>query len=537
MDKSRDDISIGQRLTLADLPGFIAKQFEVPPGHIGLVVDGKGKTRTLPPGRHKVIGFWRRLLGRVSDWQFAILPSGPFPLRVPVPRLRAGDGGWIDVEVLAMLRVSDPARAAAALATPINLAAALSAGMEGPARQAVSGWAAGDVNRPEIAGRLASLLRPALEAQVEGLGLALEQVVAVTACLSDEAVAVAQKMADIEAALAQVEMEKKMSQLGTEAEWRDFARQLEADYELPKDTLQGAMPTAPETEDGTSAPGSNAARLRQTARGYAASRKAAVAVRLERLLGKRKPKRKPKSKPAKPPFSHWWERIVPWFKALGMILMLVGLAAFAFQPGGDPMNRFGSFVSLLCTLPEAVMLLAAAFWMERQAAIKRRGVNPSTPRLERLGRGDRQQMDTLVRAQVARELRALADKLQDARNRAYREGWREEAMQLKDIETRADRFRQAVEAQSYGPAAYLTQARVSHKELATMLDYDEELLAQMAALNDQAESLRQAVLAGDSALAKELARQTESGLSVLDHQSQARSRFIQTPVRTTDEEE
>ncbi len=533
MNSSQTHITIGQQLTLADLPGFIAKRFEIPPGHVGLVVDGKGQARTLPPGQHKVIGFWRRLLGRVSDWQFAILPSGPFPLRVPVPRLRAGDGGWIDVEVLAMLRVSDPARAAATLAMTIDLAAALSAGMEGPARQAVSGWAAGDVNRPEIAGRLASLLRPALEAQVEGLGLALEQVVAVTACPSDEAVAVAQKMADIEAALAQVEMEKKMSQLGTEAEWRDFARQLEADYELPKDTLQGAMPAAPEIEDAPATPGSNAARLRQTARGYAASRKAAVAVRLERLLGKRKPKRKP----AKPPFLHWWERIVPWFKALGMILMLVGLAAFAFQPGGDPMNRFGSFVSLLCTLPEAVMLLAAAFWMERQAAIKRQEANPATPRLERLGRGDRQQMDTLVREQVARELRALADKLQDARNRAYREGWREEAMQLKDIETRADRFRQAVEAQSYGPAAYLTQARVSHKELATMLDYDEELLAQMAALNDQAESLRQAVLAGDSALAKELARQTESGLSVLDHQSQARSRFIQTPVRTTDEEE
>ena len=60
------EATIGQWFTLADLQGFFVKGLEVPAGSTGLVVNDRGVARSLAPGRHRVVGLWRRLFGRSS---------------------------------------------------------------------------------------------------------------------------------------------------------------------------------------------------------------------------------------------------------------------------------------------------------------------------------------------------------------------------------------------------------------------------------------------------------------------------------------
>ncbi len=245
MNGSLGSVAPAQRLTLADLPGFLAKRLHVPPDHVGVVVDGKGRVRTLPPGQHRVIRLWRRLLGRVSDWQFYLLPGGSFPLRIPVPRLRAGDGEWVNVQVLVTLHITDPTRAGPLLIDPTRLAMGLSAEIEGPTRGAVAGWAGADLERPDVSERLSDLLHPILEAQLTLRGLALERIVSVSVRPYDETVTIARKKAELEAALAEVEMEQRMDRLSSQAELNEFVRHLEADYGLPGDVLRMAVEPPP----------------------------------------------------------------------------------------------------------------------------------------------------------------------------------------------------------------------------------------------------------------------------------------------------
>ncbi|MBN1954323.1 MAG: SPFH domain-containing protein [Anaerolineae bacterium] len=514
MNESMDRMALVQRLTLADLPGFLVKYLEVPPGHMGLVIDSRGNVQSLPPGRHRVVGLLRRLLGRVSDWRFAVLPGGSFPLRVPVPRLRAGDGGWVDAELLVTLRVADPQRVAAELAvTPADLAAALSAGLEAAARQAVANWAAEDLGREQVAGQLRALLRPALEAQVGALGLALDEIVALSLRPFDEAVDVARKMAELDAALAEVEMERRMAGLESDAEWQQFVHQLETDYGLNQGTLQEELAAAATAGEG--AP-SRVDRLRQAVRRYVDGQSAALIARLERFVGRRKP--------PQPPLYYWWERVVPWLKVIGLLVLVAALAIYLLLPGVGVLEQVAAVLELACAVPAAIVLFATALWMERRAA-RSRSEAVTGGRLMQLGRGDRQRIDQMVRDQLTAELRALLPKMQETRDRAYREQRRDEAVRIKQVEEQADRLRQAVEAKVVGQPVYLTQARVSRNDLEKMLSYDEQLLALAADLGDQAEQLRQAVFAGQPA--EDAIGQLQSGLSALDHQFQVRARLIQ----------
>jgi len=524
MNNSPSETPIGRQLTLANLPGLVAKRLEVPPGHTGLVVDGKGRTRTLPPGRHKVVGFWRRLLGRVSDWQFAVIPTVPMPLLVPVPHLRSGDGEWMDVTCGLTVRVADPQRFYAQFVrggsgtTGAALAQRLSAGIEGAVRQAVAGWAAEDLTSGAVNERLAAEVRRALEPLTDSLGLALEGVRYVTVLPVEEAVEVARKQAELEAMLAEVEMERRMSQLSTEAEWQEFVQQLEADYGLPGLTQEAATPIAEEKSP------SNAARMRGALRRYADARTAGISARVERLLGKRKP--------PQPPIVRWWERVVPWLKVIGALILIGSLVVYYFLPIATTADKIAAVVQLLCAVPSALALFVSALWLERKAAQERAEAIPGA-RLLRLGRGDRERIDQLVRGQLTTELETIARTLRDTRDRAYREGRRDEALAIKQIEERAERLGKEIAAGVSGAAPYLTAARVSRDELETMLNYDEELLAQAGELSDVVETMRQTVLAGEPV--PEPARQVEAGLSDLDHRFQVRARFIQAPASPTNQ--
>jgi hypothetical protein len=199
--------------------------------------------------------------------------------------------------------------------------------------------------------------------------------------------------------------------------------------------------------------------------------------------------------------------------ALTAIAPLIGLA----QPG----------LTLLIAALIAAGLFGVAFWLEGQA-IDRQGAETTYESfLERLGKGDRRQMDRIVRKQLARELRTLSTKIHDARTHAYREGLRERALSLKRVEMRADRARKDVAAETHGPVAYLTEASITHQQLETMLAYDETLLAKSAELGDAGEQVRQAVL--DGALTEQDVKELDAALSDLEHQIQARARFIQAP--------
>jgi len=488
-------------LTIADLPGGLTKTLIVPDGAQGVALGPQPQVYT--PGEHRVVTLWQRLFGKVGDRRWALLPATPFALRVPVPRLRAGDGAWVDVDVMLTLRVAQPARAATACPVTLpDLAAELSAALEPVARQTVTQWAAADLAQPKINGRLAAALRPALDAQTETYGLAVERLIAVTVRESDDAVAEARKRDEIE-------MEKQIDALTTRAEWLDFIRTFKADFGLTTATVDALLGDMDEE-------GFDAARLRQAVKATATGDEAALIVRTRRILGAPKP-------PAPLPPAQW-EPAIPWLKLLSGLVLFVGLALTALAPLIALEN---AGLILLITALAAIILFVVAFWLEQQAAIRRHTDVAPKPFLEQLGKGDRKRMDRIVREQLARELQVLAKKINDARAHAYREGRREEALALKSVEERANRTRQDVATETYGAAAYLTQANISRQQLETMLTYDEELLAQSAALGDAGELVRQQVL--NATLTDQAIKDLEIALSELEHQIQARARFIHSP--------
>lgn len=499
MENAKTIPTLIRYLTLADLSGGLTKTLTVPQGYQGVALGGAGGA--YPAGEHKVITLGQRLLGKVSDRRWALLPAAPFAVRAPIPRLRAGDGTWVDVDVMLTLAVEQPIRVATTCPlTVTGLAAALSEALEPAARQAMSAWAGDDLGRPEVNGRLAVQLRPLLEAQAQTLGLRVERLLAISARPSEEALEAARQRDTLE-------MERQMDALSTRAEWLDFVRAFKADFGLDATTLDALLADSAEGEF-------DAGRLRQVLRAALAGEEAALTVRTERILGK--------SKPAAPPPAPWWEQAIPWLKLAAGLLLFAGLALYALSPVLGLQNA-GLWLAIAA--PVALALFAGAFWAEQHAAVSRRVEVGQRPLLERLGKGDRQRMDRLVREQLARELAVVRDKINDARTHAYGKGRREQALDLKPVETRADTLRQVAETQGHGPAAYLNGVAISRQQLAGMLRYDEELLARSAAVGDQAEGLRQIALSGGDLTAA--AQQLETALSALDHQFQARARFIQ----------
>lgn len=503
-----------QYLQIAQLSGWLAKSLVVPTGFVGAVIDGHQLVRTLTPGHHVVINRLQRLFCEAGDWRFALLPTAPQPLYVPIQRLRAGDGTWVDLGLALMVRVADPARATTALTGGESLATELSVALDGAARGAVERWEADDLDRTQAAEGLAQLLGPLLEAQLRERGLASEGLISLTTRPSDEVVEVARKMAEVDAALAEVEMGRWMEALTAKAEWLQFAEQVEADFDLPEGTLATML------EDlGDSV---TAAQVRaRVAAAAGGDEGAALAARVRRLAGE-------VQAPPPPPLA-WWDAAILWFKLAAAGVLLVGLLLVAVAPFVRDLSTTAAGIWLAVLAVVAAGLMGLGFWLDRRSVAAHQARLAPVPLLERLGRGERRRIDLLVREQLARELGALSTRMREAQNLAYREGYREEALRIKDVQASADRARRAVQAESHGAAAYLAQAQITRRQLDTMLRYDEELLARSVQLGDLGEQVRRAVLAEDLSSGAYI-RELQGALSALDHQIQARARFIQAPM-------
>ncbi len=231
-----------------------------------------------------------------------------------------------------------------------------------------------------------------------------------------------------------------------------------------------------------------------------------------------------KRKPPSPPIAYWWERVVVWLKVISVILMIGALAFYFFLPNTSNLDRIGVVTELACAVPSAVILFISALWLERKIAQDRAVITPGE-RLLNLGRWDRKRIDEIVRSQISTELRSIVRVLQDARDRAYRDGQRGEAVAIKQAEDRAKRLREEIDAKITGQAVYLSRARVPRADLERMLGYDEDLLAAAADLAERGEALRQAVLEGQAV--GDTVTRFEQALGQLEHCFRARSRFLQ----------
>lgn len=502
---------IAQRVSPASLAGFLTKKLNVPEGYVGVVYNAT-TPNVFPSGQHIIYGVRERLLGRISNRSILLLPTRSFALNIPLPRLQAGDGQWIDLSLALQAHVSSPVEAATALADEEQLVTDLSSGLDAASRSAVEQWAAQDLSHANATEALRQQLRAAVAGQLRDHGLELDSIVAVTARPSDEAVRIAEQLAAVDAAMAEVEMGRQMDALTSQAEWLQFAQQVEADFDLP----QGALVDMLEAM-GDSA---TAAQVRRAVATAAGSDDPSIAVRIRRLGGE--------VKAPPPPAPLWWEPYIVWLKLGGAIVLLLGLLGLAGAPFVPDLSNTTAVIVLILSALIAGGLIGCGLWLDTLAATRRGSVKPPSL-LERMGHGERRRMDQLVRDQLSRELNTLSARLREAQNLAYREGYREEALSLRDVAEDADRARRAIQSETHGPAAYLTRAQVTREQLSAMLRYDEELLARSATLGDMAEDVRQAILTQDGA-ATDHVQALRTALSALSHQINARARFIQAPT-------
>ena len=148
------------------------------------------------------------------------------------------------------------------------------------------------------------------------------------------------------------------------------------------------------------------------------------------------------------------------------------------------------------------------------------------PLLDRVSDRDRQAADRLVRDQLAGELTQIQRDIKSAREKVYAQGHESTALTLGQTLKAIEKLQQDVSTPTEGTPAYLTRQRVTLTELAAMLDYDEDLLAQYVQLGDAAQALLHDAI--NRVEVNQPAIGVQSEAEKLKHRFASRSSFLRT---------
>jgi hypothetical protein len=478
---------IARRIRTADLRGLLGNQLDVPPGRQAIIISSDGSVQTRQAGRQTVPGL--RLFGPKP--QMALVPTGEFSLLSGAPRLPTGDAQHVDASCTATLRVGNPGlfvgRLLSERETLIDqdLIARLTALTLPILSGLTKAYASADLCGPTpVADHLMAELRGRLSAPLAEIGL---QLIGVRYLAFSPAQAID----------AQVQALQSSG--------------------IP-------MPDLAQSGIGRSGMGmpdlQNQSLTAQVLDQKLASLAAQIIGRLEARL-----KDHPKPATLATPASERWERIAKVLQLFSATLLLatIGLrlmlSVFVEE---QTISTVSQIFGALATVATAIGWLLARRQARRYRLIE---IRPA-PLLDRVSDRDRQAADRLVRDQLAGELTQIARTLKSAREKVYAQGHESTALTLGQTLRAIEKLQQDVSTPTEGTPAYLTKQRVTLTELAAMLDYDEDLLAQSVQLGDAAQALLQDAINRNEVSVAAVSVQGE--LEQLKHRFASRSSFLRT---------
>ncbi|MBP7688674.1 MAG: hypothetical protein KA765_12225 [Thermoflexales bacterium] len=471
-----------RRIRTTDLRGLLGNQLDVPPGQQAIIISPDGSVQTLPAGRQTVPGV--KLFGPRPP--MALVPAGEFSLPGGAPRLPTGNAQHVDASFTTTLRVGNPDLFIGRLLseqetlTDQDLIQHLTALALPILSGLTKAYASADLCGPTpVAEQLMAELRGRLNAPLAEIGL---QLIGVRYLTFSSAQTVDEQLQAIQ------------------AQSSSNVRTPELTHAAPQERSQ----------------------LAQVLDQKLANVAAQIIGRLEARLQKRAPTTEHKT-----PASERWERFARTFQLLSALFLLMTVVLRLVLPvfiEENMIRRVSEVFGALATVATAFAWYYARTQARRQRLIE---VKP-VPLLDRVSDRNRQAADRLVREQLTSELTQIARTLKAAREKIYAQGREQTALTLGQTLKEVEKLNRDVATPTAGAPAYLTKPRVSLSELAAMLDYDEDLLAEAATLDDAAQALLQNVLAHADITAQ--ATGVQGNLAQLQYRFASRARFLQTPT-------
>lgn len=512
---------IGQTYRLKDLKGWLTKHLEVPQGHQGIVIDAEGGAQTYPPGIHKVITGSRRMTGKGAGFRAGVIASSPLALVADTSHLLSGDGQLLDVSLGLVLEVADPVLAfkSAQVAEDGSLLAetdreSLWRVLQPMLRQYTAQDLA--VNLP--GDRLLAEILPRMDGLTAGSGLRTQAIRWLAVTPADERVKIAEKLQQLEEKLKDVELEKRLAEAESEAELRSYLGEVQPGLDQVGVRVTSAGPAQGEKPFN---------RWRAGLRGAAQKGKERPAHILKQLFKKKPDETTSPSRVERPRIPRrWW-----WNIAMTMLLFLaIGMALtylVKILTEGAPRASQLEILLAIWTVVVAIELDAAKrLYEKREALAEALWMHPDKSHLDILARNNRQQADTLVRKQASTVFQSIQDKFEDSQSRVFAGGQGDTnlAMKVRDLRRKIADLQGKIQDRAFGVPAYMTDLNVTWPAWLSMLDYDEDLLLQVNALDEEAFQLQEKVAV--KGLTPEMLDEFEQDMDHYIHRFAARGRAV-----------
>lgn len=523
-----------QPIYAADLPGTFTRHVDVGQDQRAVLYRA-GSLSELPPGRrYTVAGVWPTFLGRLDDAWVATMPIGPAPLAATL-RIGANDQ-VVDLTLMLQAQVTNPVAFAGwcmrentspqhrnVWLSPYRadqLRTTVVDAIEPAVNSVGARIAARDLTAPEARDAIWNAVQSTLATLAPSWGLDIKPAPGAVTFVTSAAATIArvQRLAELNAQLAEIELDQRMSQAEREAKLADWQRNLQADYgdmaqALPQSAPLVAPQPAPQPAPASESGNGGFSTMLATSPVVTASHpvvkaaprsawgqtvaevSAALSLRASRELKKRATAlvgqlTNDQSAPIEAPD----EAQPPIYTALNVIRIVLSLILFAStiyfgyrQVNSMSADEQVSYIGQLTgSLVGLVIAVSGLPLIQRRA--RRKAQQAVVDQVWSVQA--RQEYDGKVRTQVVRQLQEVTRSAEDARRAVNQPNMNPEAsaaisQALKQAHTLLER----VTSQQVGIAAYTRLDKPALAEFDRMISQDEAVIRQSREAVDAAAAL------------------------------------------------
>lgn len=487
-------VPLGRVFHLNELPGWVGKYMEVPPGRLGMAIQPDGTVHTFPVGRHQLLTNWGRLQGRGSRLLVGYVPVEVSMAQVKLGYLLSGDQELLSGRVICAVEVGDAARFLREVVAPQGTV--WSGGMEldpQPIEDALAPiltqYAAADIIHGQVDARIAGVVQTGLQATLELKGLRLQQILLVGLTRAEDRAVIAEKAQALSERLQDVSLQAKMAEIDNQSQLDDFLHQLDPELDQMAHLKLGGEGS----EKGkASFKGKVVDAIRSWLTIEASKEGGKRRWSIEGLFQRKggddeKGRQKPRHVS-----SNWWVSRALWMTLVILLgCGLTGIVNWIAQTASWD-NKIEILLGIWGFVIIVVLESVKALYEKREALSEESWIYPGFQHLDNLVGNNRQRVDQLVREQCAHELQHIREVISEIRTREYNRGKTELALKLRnELERNLEECAAKVQRADYGHPPYVTDLRISNNAWSHMLDVDEDLLLEVNALSDQAHLLQQ----------------------------------------------
>lgn len=496
MQPSPTQTPAGKAFGPSELSGKLNRFLEVPPGRTGVVIFTDGKTQILPPGKHRILTWGERVAGKGAGMIAGYVPSEPCPFQLQARYFFSGDGELLDAWLQAQAEITDPVRFFKGFVLPQGVLESNVLDLSSEDTQTALGtiarrYAAADLTAGLAERQIRGALDGLLTGILEGLGLRLLNLQAMSFWRSEERAELAEKIQALEERLQDVELQKRMAAVETQAQFDEFVQQVAPEFG-EANRLRVMVEDAPKADGKKSQP--VGAKVTGWTRALKNESAAPSRWRLSNLFGKQADSQS--SLPERPRRA-WWFSGSLWIAFL--IISGAMVTQVSLDMGKDISKEFmfawitSVWMIILPLLFDAVRRMVD----KREKIAEQRWRYGSIAHIDNLTGRDRARADRLVRGQVGGDIKAGAGMLDDLVSRSFKSGNQELALKIRALRQKFEDAIEKVNQSSFGAPPYLSDLNIPKRGWELMLDYDEQVLAESNAVADLAQQLQETYSAGN----------------------------------------